>query len=104
MQKEYAKKIIGGWIIIKSVCSNSFNPAAKKNGGVSLNGSRTIAISNNVSENPKTTLSLKSRDCDDSTNFPVIGLRQIQASKVSQTTHIRIGPSRAAQVAANRYL
>ena len=63
-----------------------------------------MAISNSVSENPKTILSLKSRDCADSTNFPAIGLRQIQASKVSHTTHINIGPSRAAQVAAKRYL
>ena len=47
---------------------------------------------------------LKSLEIVDSVDLPIIGLRQIQAKRVSQTTHIRIGPSRAAHVAAKRYL
>ena len=52
IQKEYPKKINGGWITIKSVCNNSFKPAPAKNSGVFLNGSRLIEIRIKINENP----------------------------------------------------
>ena len=88
---------------IKSVCSNSFSPEPKKNSGVSLKGLSTIAMRSKVSEKPNMIRCLKSRAMMDSVVFPCIGLRHIHDNRESQTTHIRIGPSRAAQVAAKRY-
>ena len=89
---------------IKSVCSSSFRPEPKKKSGVFLNGLRTIAINSKVRENPYITRCLKSRAVIGSVVFPCIGLRHIHDSNESHTTHIRMGPSRAAQVAAKRYL
>lgn len=92
----------GGWMTIKSVCNNSFNPAPGKNSGVSLNGSRLIEIKISINENPWT--SLRRKSCELTSSSSVIGFLQIQASNVNHSAHIKRGPSRAAHVAAKRYL
>ena len=62
-----------------------------------------MASSNNVREKPWIILNLNAADLEDSLLRPTIGFRQIHVSIVNQTTHIKMGPSRAAQVAAKRY-
>ena len=102
IQKEYPKKINGGWITIKSVCNNSFKPAPAKNSGVFLNGSRLIEIRIKINENPW--INLKRNSLDSIFSDSLIGFLQIQAKRVNHKTHINSGPSLAAQVAAKRYL
>ena len=89
---------------MRSVWSNGFNPAPAKKGGVALNGSSEKATSSKV----KLMRCMKRRrQAWTSTVLPRSpgrSRRHNQATSDIQPSHISRGPSRAAQVAAKRYL
>ena len=87
---------------IRSVWRSGLSPAPMKNAGVALNGSNEKAISNNV----RLMRCMNRRRQSWATPFasPGRGLRHNQATSAIHPNHIKSGPSRAAHVAANRYL
>ncbi len=89
---------------IRSVCSSGLSPAPKKNAGVALNGSSEKATSSKV--RLMRCMKRRRQACTSTvlSRSPGRGRRHNQATSDIHPSHINSGPSRAAQVAANRYL